>query len=115
MIRNKLSIVIYVIIGLAIVGLLSQLFTNTTSFFKNILIMLSVGLILFIVVKFFRNRKISTDMKKYKQAVQQSQLKYKQNNSGHSAIIKRKQPNKLKGNRSKRATHLRVIDGKKTK
>lgn len=74
--------------------------------------MLGVGLVLFIVLKFFKNRKMSTDMKKYKQAVQQSQLKYKQN---HSAKIKHKQTNKLKSNNRKRATHLRVINGKKPK
>lgn len=120
MARNKFSVFVFIIIGLAVVGLFSQLFTNTANFFTNIFMMLGVGIAFFAVIYFvfLRKRAPSDDMKKYKQAVKQSKAKYKQYQSASnpSTNTNKKQSVRLKKSRnSRRATHLRVIDGNKSK
>lgn len=56
-------------------------------------------------------------MKKYKQAVKQSKVKYKQYSSAssHTTNTNKKQTAQLKKKRNRRAPHLRVIDGNKSK
>lgn len=105
---------IYLIIGLAALGLVSQLFTNTAQFFKSILYVIGFSVVLFFIVRtiFFRNRARSNEMRKYKQAVKQSQLKYK-HRSQPTSTFKRTQEGKRPVKR--RASHLRVIDGHKSK
>ncbi|WP_404452989.1 hypothetical protein LG329_02375 [Virgibacillus necropolis] len=117
MFRNKFSVFLYVILGLAGIGLLTQLFTNTVNFLTNIMIMLGIGLAIFAVIYvfFFRRRASSNDMKKYKNAVKQSKSKYASNNyNAISSNTKKKQSPQNK-RKTKRATHLRVIDGNKRK
>ncbi|MGY0693017.1 SA1362 family protein [Virgibacillus sp. FSP13] len=113
--RNKFSILIYIIIGLAVIGLVSQLFTNTTSFITSIFTMIGFGLAVFAVIYFvfLRNRAPSSDMKKYKQAVKQSKSKYK--DTKKQPQTKHTQPLQMKKKTHKRASHLRVIDGNKHK
>lgn len=113
--RNKVSIVVYVIIALAVIGFFSKLFTSPATFITNIFIMLGVSLLIMSAFYFIflKKRSDSNEMKKYKRAVKQSQLKYKQNNqhnkgNSHQSI-------KAKKKSAKRAHHLRVIDGNKTK
>lgn len=113
MVRNKFSIIVYILIGLAILGLFTQLTGNTLRFFINIFIMIGVGLTIFAVIYyvFIKNEEQSDEMKKYKQAVKQSKAKYSKANkykgySNKPAIKKR---------RNRRASHLRVIDGNKDK
>ncbi|WP_430785320.1 SA1362 family protein [Virgibacillus flavescens] len=118
MFRNKFSIFIYAIVALAGIGLLSQLFTNPVNFLSNILLMLGIGLAIFSAIYFFffRKRNTSNDMKKYKTAVRQSKSKYAAKN--YNAIAgnaKKKPPTQVKRKATKRATHLRVIDGNKRK
>ncbi|MEW9677510.1 SA1362 family protein [Lentibacillus sp. L22] len=112
MIRNKFSVFVYVIIGLAVIGLFSQLFNNTAHFFGRIFTMLGVSIAIFAVIYFvfLKKRAPSSDMKKYKQAVKQSKAKYKTNNK-KSVRQKSPQPLNMKKKATKRATHLRVIDG----
>ncbi|WP_246187537.1 SA1362 family protein [Ornithinibacillus caprae] len=115
---NKLSTFIYIIIGLAAIGLISQLFTNTVDFLLNILIMVGFGAAIFAVVYFLflKKRAPSTDMKKYKQAVRQSKTKYKQNTSMNMKPSQhRSQQVPIKKKIKKRPNHLRVIDGNKSK
>ncbi|MEN1970562.1 SA1362 family protein [Lentibacillus sp. N15] len=114
MIRNKFSVFVYVIIGLAAIGLFSQLFTNTAHFFSRIFTMLGFGIAVFAVIYFvfLRKRAPSNDMKKYKQAVKQSKAKYKSNTKPQQ---KASQPVHMKKKAAKRASHLRVIDGNKQK
>lgn len=117
MFRNKFSAFVLVILILAGIGLLSQLFTNTANFFTNILIMLGFGVAVFAIfyVFFLRKKTSSNDMKKYKSAVKQSKSKYApKSNSGISSNTKRK-PVQMKKKINKRAPHLRVIDGNKHK
>lgn len=118
MFRNKFSVFLYAILGLAGIGLLTQLFTNTVDFLTNIMIMLGIGLAIFAVVYllFFKRKASSNDMKKYKSAVKQSKSKYAPKNySAISSNPKKKQSTHTKRKSSKRATHLRVIDGNKRK
>ncbi|SES83104.1 hypothetical protein SAMN05216389_102371 [Oceanobacillus limi] len=119
MTRNKLPTIIYVIIGLALIGLISQLFTNTIDFLLNIFVMVAIGGAIFAVVYFLFLRKRtppSSDMKKYKQAVKQSKEKYKQPSmQAKSTSHHRTQQTPIKNKGKKRPSHLRVIDGQKNK
>ncbi|WP_229740656.1 SA1362 family protein [Ornithinibacillus halotolerans] len=111
-----MKFIIYGIIGLAAVGLVMQLLTNTTGFLSNIFMTVIIGLAIFGLFYYFvlggRNR--SSDVKKYKQAVKQSKSKYAQYQNTSTAR-KPKQPNPIKKKASKRPSHLRVIDGNKSK
>jgi Tfp pilus assembly protein PilO len=115
---NKIATLVYIIIGLAVIGLISQLFTNTIGFLTNIFVMLAVGLAIFGVIYFvfLRKKSPSTDAKKYKQAVKQSKAKYKSQNTNRPATVKNKktQPVQSRKKLHKRASHLRVIDGNKS-
>lgn len=118
--RNKIALLVYVIIAFAAIGLVSQLFGNTVNFLMSILIMLGVAVAIFALLNFFinRNRGSSDDMKKYKQAVKQSKMKYqKQQPTGKNKTQPRvKQSAMTSGRKSKkRASHLRVIEGNKSK
>lgn len=115
MIRNKFSIVVYIVIGLAAIGLVSQLFTNTASFFTSIFTSLVIGMAVFAVIYFvfLKKRTPSNDQKKYKQAVKQSKSKYKPNTK--PSQTKQSKPAQIKKKSTKRASHLRVIDGNKNK
>ncbi|RDW19169.1 hypothetical protein CWR48_08960 [Oceanobacillus arenosus] len=119
MVRKTISIVTYLIIGLAVVGLVSQLFTNTANFLFTILIVIGSSAAIFAVFYFvfLRNRTPSNDMKKYKKAVRLSKAKYKaDNNIRRTKVVNKKQPDLLKKKKIKRtATHLRVIEGNKSK
>ncbi|KPH76417.1 MULTISPECIES: SA1362 family protein [Bacillaceae] len=121
MVRNKWSILFYVIIGLGVIGIVSQLFTQPGKFVMSILTTIFFGLVIFAVIYFvfLRKKAPSNEMKKYKKAVRQSKAKYKSDNvrATHAAkLTSKKQPNPIKKNRSRRsAGHLKVIDGNKTK
>lgn len=56
----------------------------------------------------------SSDMKKYKQAVKQSQQKYKKNTTPASVTKPKKVTQIKKRTPRKRPSHLRVIEGQKT-
>ncbi|MBP1969724.1 anaerobic C4-dicarboxylate transporter [Virgibacillus natechei] len=117
MARSKLSVLIYILIGLAVVGVVSQLFTNTINFLTNIIIMIAIGVAIFAAFYFIffrkRNPSNSNEMKKYKKAVKHSKAKYKDNKTA----ITNKKPQSIQSKKklNKRATHLRVIDGNKHK
>ncbi|KKE80651.1 hypothetical protein NSA56_11095 [Oceanobacillus caeni] len=121
MVRNKWSILFYVIIGLGVIGIVSQLFTQPGKFVMSILTTIFFGLVIFAVIYFvfLRKKAPSNEMKKYKKAVRQSKAKYKSDNvraTQAAKLTSKKQPNPIKKNRSRRsAGHLKVIDGNKTK
>lgn len=114
---NKGSLLVYTIIGLAIIGVVTQLFGNTASFLANILTMLGIGVAVFALIYFLVLRKPNTtnDAKKYKQAVKQSKAKYNQQQNKPITSSKRSQSFPVKKKSNKRASHLRVIDGNKSK
>ncbi|WP_217586684.1 DUF378 domain-containing protein [Lentibacillus saliphilus] len=117
--RRGISILIYGIIGLAAIGLVSQLFGNTAAFLSQIVFMVGMAALFLLVFYFIfvRKRPPSDEAKKYKQAVKQSKIKYRQgqqmtdDTSGrrNASGAKQKKPTK------RRASHLRVIDGNKSK
>ncbi|MHA6250995.1 SA1362 family protein [Oceanobacillus sp. CAU 1775] len=118
--RSKTAILIYILIGFAFIGLISQLFGNTVNFLVGILVMLFFAALLFGLLYFVMNRRNGTgnsdEMKKYKKAVKQSNMKYQQ-----SAPIKKTVTNQKKKTKPafrkerRRPTHLRVIEGNKDK
>jgi len=120
--RTKFTVIVYFIIVLAVIGVISQLFTSPGSFFKSILVTLGMAVILFGILYFFFLRKSSSnsnEMKKYKQAVKQSNAKYKEHKQvflqktkdGKRPVKQPSQPKK----KARRRSHLRVIDGYKDK
>src|SRR5699024_6102640 len=116
--RSKMSIIMYIVISLAIVGLISQLFTNLTGFLMSILIMLVIAFVVFLIFSHFARNRVggssaSPEMKKYRQAVKQSRQKYGQTEKNvKKATPKRKDvKQQRKRRRRRRATHLRVIKG----
>ncbi|AXI09440.1 hypothetical protein CUC15_11130 [Oceanobacillus zhaokaii] len=118
MVRKTISILTFLIIGLAVVGLVSKLFTDTANFLFTILIVIGSSAAIFAVFYFvfLRNRAPSNDMKKYKKAVRQSKAKYKSDNIRNTKVVNKKQPDLIRKKRNKRtATHLRVIEGNKSK
>lgn len=108
------NVILYSIIGLAIIGLTFQLIKNPLGIFKWLFFMLIFAVIIFTVVRFFikrSNPRSTSEMKKYKQAVKQSKQRYQHKQPSN----KRPQKNSPRTRRRKRATHLRVIDGNKSK
>ncbi|CQR46801.1 hypothetical protein BN1058_01076 [Paraliobacillus sp. PM-2] len=116
--QKKHPLWFYLLIALAVIGLASQLLTNTATFFSSILMIVGTAVLLYgVVYFFFFKRKNTTELKKYKKAVKQSrkrkrhmttisQVKNKQ--SKHSNLTKKHRDHK-------NIPHLRVIDGKKSK
>ncbi|WP_407268357.1 SA1362 family protein [Radiobacillus sp. PE A8.2] len=120
MFRNKLNPIILLLITLALVGLGTQLFTNTASLVTNLLIMVAVGALVYGIVYYFVIRKrTSNDIKKYKKAVKQSKMKYKLEKpaqKSYANAAKKQSPLFKKSGKSKaNAPHLRVIEGNKQK
>lgn len=120
MFRNhKLSVWIYLLIGIAIIGLGSELLKNPTGFIMNILVIVGTGALLYGAIYYFVIRKRTTnDLKKYKKAVKQSKKKYKNQNTNNTITknaIKKNTPTKKKSATKTDPPHLRVIDGKKQK
>src|SRR5699024_7192927 len=76
---RKLPLFIYFIIGLAVIGLIASLIKNPGSFLMSILMMIAVAFVIFMIFSAILNRRsggTSDEMKKYKKAAKQSNLKY---------------------------------------
>lgn len=117
MVRNISFVLIYTIIALALLGLVAKLFTNPVSLLISLFTILGVGVAIFALLYFLLQKRNtpSDEMKKYRQAVKQSKLKYNKNKPAHRTASKKQQPVLLKRKkRRKHAPHLRVIEGKKT-
>ena len=114
--RSKFSIIAYIIIGLGVIGFISQFFTNPLTLLKSILITLAISILVFSIIYFLflRNRSTSSDMRKYNKAVKQSKLKY-QSKSIQPNRPQIKQQLQTRRRRNKNAPHLRVIEGNKSK
>lgn len=116
--QNKFSIVVYTVIGLAVIGVVSQLFTNPASFLTTVFLMLVFGAAISALVYFLfiKKRSPSNDSRKFKQAVKQSKAKYANTKEKPKyKSSKRSKPFPTKKRKHKRASHLRVIDGNKSK
>ncbi|GAA0457976.1 SA1362 family protein [Alkalibacillus silvisoli] len=112
--KGKGAILLYVIGGLAIIGILGQLATNPLGFIQSILMMLGIAALIGAAVYYFlifrgRNRGVGQS---YKKAVQQSKQKYGSvdRNMGYNSHIEK--PKKINRRKPQR-THLKVIKGNK--
>lgn len=107
----------YIIIGLAIIGLFSFLIKEPSRLLTTLVTTAVIGFIIFIIARAlirgetFSSSSNKEEMRKYRQAVKQSQKRYNMQsknvptNSFHSK----------RGRKSRRrATHLTVIEGKKS-
>lgn len=119
--RGVLKVVTFIIIGLAVIGLVSQLTTNTIGFLVSLLITALIAVIIFAIVRkiMLGRQNQSDEMKKYNQAVKASKKRYQKNQqTKFEKMIKAhptpNQPVRKKSSR-RRATHLRVIEGNKSK
>src|SRR5690625_1660626 len=120
--HNKLQFVLYILISLAIIGVVSSLIQNPGSFLVQIFMIVAIAFVVFLIFSYIvqrRSPQSSSEMKKYRQAVKQSKEKYQQHeprkirqrNQGGSANIKKNASHRKK-RRMKRHSHLRVIEGK---
>ncbi|MRG86563.1 SA1362 family protein [Salinibacillus xinjiangensis] len=117
---RKFSVVFYILIGLAVFGVFYQLLFNTAELFKYILMTVGFAALLFGIFYFFmKKRNASGFSNQYKKAVKQSKQKYGgsvQDKQTYNAALRKQKKKKLDYKRPrKKASHLRVIDGKKDK
>ncbi|MBA2173626.1 hypothetical protein H0266_01825 [Halobacillus locisalis] len=126
--RNWMTPIIYTLMGLAVMYIGLQLFTNTMSFLTSIVLMIGIAVLIYGAIYFFflRNRGFGggggnkNEMKKYKQAVKQSKQKYKQptptvKKSSLSKVAPKPSVNPKRNRKRMNAPHLRVIEGNKSK
>lgn len=114
--RRVISILIYLVIGLAVIGVITQLVTNTVNFFTSLLVMVGLGVAVFAAIYFlFIKKRTPDEMKKYKQAVKQSKLKYNQSANEPKRPSRKPRSQQSRKKIRKRPTHLRVIEGNKSK
>lgn len=107
----------YIVIGLAIIGVISSFVNSPSKFIISIFMMIGVAFVIFMIFSYFVNTKSpqsNNEMKKYRKAAKQSNAKYK-NKKNVSNYNKKDNvsPLRVKGKRSKRSSHLTVIEGKK--
>ncbi|WP_244520385.1 SA1362 family protein [Fictibacillus solisalsi] len=107
--RRSFHPVIWVIIVLAVVGLVSQLFTSPRNLFTQLLM---AGLVI-AVIYFIFQRFRPGENGKYKKAVKQSKRRYSQS---AAPVRKNTSSNKPAAFKKRRREHnLTVIEGKKNK
>lgn len=102
---------LYVIISLASIGLLSWIVKEPGQLIRTLLLAAIMAVVIFFIARAIIRRRAghhNDEMRKYKQAVKQSQKRYKhyQQNTGRKISQK-----KLK---RRRPTHLTVIKGNKS-
>ncbi|WP_163537755.1 SA1362 family protein [Gracilibacillus sp. YIM 98692] len=118
--RKYISWLIYILIGLAVVGFVGNLLTDTLGLLMNLFITACIGAVIFGLFYFFLMRPRSTnELKKYRKAVKQSKQKYKhlshkQNGKQTFKPNMYKKSSALKSSR-RNVPHLRVIEGNKEK
>jgi threonine/homoserine/homoserine lactone efflux protein len=129
--KSGSSIIVFVLVGFAVIGIGMQLVTNPAAFFQNVLVWVGgavlFGALLYFVLTRLRGRSTggsSSDMQKYKQAVKQSKQKYKQpktapakkTTKSAASITKASAARKKRSIKDRsRAPQLRVIEGNKHK
>ncbi|WP_066193015.1 MULTISPECIES: SA1362 family protein [Gracilibacillus] len=120
--RNIMSTIIYILIGLAGIGLINMLLSDALGFFISLFISLAIGAAIFGLLYVFvikRRTAATDDLKKYRKAVKQSKKRYKTVPPSKGAPVtssfNKKKPQPTKKVTKKRATHLTVIEGNKDK
>lgn len=114
--RGNLPIIVYFIIGFAVLGLITMLIKGPLNFITNIFLAIGVAFVIYFILTALVNRgKIggSEEMRKYRRALKQSKMKY-----NHSQKVtnldQNRRPSPIKKKRRRRnVSHLTVIEGKK--
>jgi len=119
LVRRNSPIFMYVIIGIAAIGLFSWLIKEPSRLLITLLVTAVIASIIFLVARtlitgesFSQNRN-NDEMRKYRQAVKQSQQKYSKQNVKKSTKPDRFRKQNQKKVR-KRPTHLTLIKGRKS-
>lgn len=105
---------IYVILFLALLSLSSSIFSNTSWVIRSLIGTVTLMVLIIGLVYFIKHRQPEqNELKKYRKAVKQSKKLQKQ--ATHSCRKKSAiNQNRISSKRSKKAPHLRVIEGKKS-
>ena len=114
--RNKLQVFMFVIVGLAIIGVISSFISSPSKFIVSIFMMIGVAFVVFMIFSFIVNRRSpqsNDEMKKYRKAAKQSRAKYNKQPTNSHIRKGKASSSHVKGRRSKRASHLTVIEGRK--
>ncbi|MGP4072460.1 SA1362 family protein [Piscibacillus sp. B03] len=107
---QKAKYFVYGIIGLAIFGLIYNLFVNPVNFFKSILMMLGFAVVIGVVIYYlFVGRHKGGQDSNYRKALKQSRKKYGKNTV---PFTKQNGPSKIQRT-TKKSSHLTVIKGNK--
>lgn len=117
--RNITSILIAFIAGLAIVGFFTMLIKNPGRLLVSILVMIGIAFVIYFVFRAIMNRNGSgggnnKEMRKYRQAVKQSNKKYKTQPKKIQQRNSKPQTLRSLKRRRKNVPYLKVIDGKKS-
>ncbi|MGM8214093.1 SA1362 family protein [Bacillaceae bacterium W0354] len=108
--RQSMKYIVFAVLGLAVIGLLGQLFTNPGSFFKSILMMVGFAVIIGVVFYYLIFARGQGQQAKYRKAVKQSKKKYGNSSSSFQPGIIRR-PERMKAHATR--SHLKVIKGNK--
>ena len=116
--KTFVSTLLLIVISLGVVGLGISLFQETGRTLQTIATFILIAGITFGVFHWYNQSKKNTDTKKYEQALRKNKKKvqtsYAQKKPSYSKEAQH-QKNILPLRKSKKANHLYVIDGKKSK
>lgn len=111
---RRTPVLLYIIIALAGIGLFSWIIKEPGHLIKYLLITASVGAVIFFIARAIIRRRSGganhNEMRKYRQAVKQSQRKYKQIKPNTNQM----RPQKQMKRKRKKPSHLTVIKGNKS-
>ncbi|MDV2580964.1 SA1362 family protein [Alkalibacillus haloalkaliphilus] len=112
--KGKGAVLLYVIGGLAVIGVFGQLVMNPLGFLQSILMMLGFAALIGALVYYFliHRRRAQVVGSGYKKAVKQSKQKYGTVDRGMRYSSHIEKPNKINRRRTQRS-HLKVIKGNK--
>ncbi|WP_067836857.1 SA1362 family protein [Amphibacillus sediminis] len=111
--RRPLRFFIYTLFALALLGLVTNLTTNTSTFLRSVFIFVGIGATIYLIRYFLFFRHQNTDeLKKYRRAAKASQRRRLK--TGHKSTTTTKKMIPISKKRTTMPPHLRVIDGKKS-
>lgn len=116
--RGNLPVIVYFIIGFAVLGLITMLMKAPLNFITNIFLAIGVLFVIYFILTALLNRRRfggNEEMQKYRRAVKQSKMKYNNSSQKVTRITQNRRPSPMKTKRRRRnVPHLTVIEGKKS-
>ena len=116
--RGNLPVIVYFIIGFAVLGLITMLMKAPLNFITNIFLAIGVAFVIYFILTALVNRGRfggNEEMQKYRRAVKQSKMKYNNSSQKVTRITQNRRPSPMKTKRRRRnVPHLTVIEGKKS-